>query len=201
MLRSLLLVPAVLVALASPAAAGGPAGGEVTPDPAVSGDGRTVTAFHVSSAGEAPAVQRYRLRNLTDKPVTIRLYAASAEKSASGAYAVSGPGSAPWIELADAQVTLPARGERTGSFVVSSGRAPAATGTVYGAVVLERASASVVTRAATLVYLEGGTTGGGGSRLPLYAGAGAAAAVLLGSAAVLAVRRRRPDDGPLRFGA
>ena len=197
MRRALGAVPALLVALAAPVGAVGTGGVEFTPDPATTRDGRTVTAFHVDLPEGGRSERRYTLRNLTGKPVTIRLYAAAAERGEKGAYAVAGPGSAPWIGLADAELTLPPRGEHRGSFVVSAARAPSVTGTVYGAVVLERASASVVTRAATLVYLERGASPASRSRGPLYAAAGLAVLMTLAFAAQRFTRsatgtRRRP---------
>jgi hypothetical protein len=171
--------------VAGPALAVGTGGVDLSPDPAVTASGRTITAWHVPKDAGNAVTQRYRLRNLTNRPVTVHLYAAAVTRSASGAYAVAGPGSATWIEFPDRTVTLKPADDERGSFVVRRDKAPRAKGTVYGALVVEKATQSVATRAATLVYLEGG----GGSQRGWWAVAVAAALAAMVAVGLVVTRR------------
>jgi hypothetical protein len=174
----LLLVAAL--ALPAPAHAAGTGGIEVSPYPAIV-DGHQVTAFHVKVPSRGSVSVRYSLRNTTAAPVRGHLYAASASPDGHGGWTIGGAGSSTYLDLADQQVTLAAHQTQLASFGVDgpSGK--------HAAVVIEVKQGSIVTRAATLVYLEHGRT----VPLPLLL-VGIAVLLLLAAAGALAWQRRRP---------
>jgi len=180
-LRRALLVLLLLV-LAVPARAAGTGGIEVSPYPGVV-DGHQVTAFHVKVPSRGTTTVRYSLRNTTAAPVHGRLYAASATPDGHGGWTVGGPGSTRYVGLEDQQVSLTPHQTRLATFTVHG----PIHGTPHAAVVVEVKQGSVVTRAATLVYLERGRT------VPLPALlVGAAALLLLTAGAAVTWVRRRP---------
>ena len=142
----------IAVATAVPAYAAGVDGVDLSPQPAVSANGKVVTSFHVTLKLGGVATQRFLLRNLTAAPKTVRVYAAAANRSPAGAFSVGGPGTAHWIALPDQRITLSPHATRVVSFKVQRSHAPKGH-TVYGAVVVEKSAGTVTERAATLVYL------------------------------------------------
>ena len=178
MRRALVLL--LLVLLALPADAAGTGGIEISPYPGVVG-GHQVTAFHVKVPSRGSVVVRYSLRNTTGAPVRGRVYAASAVSDGDGGWTIGGPGSSGFVDLRDQQVSLSANETRIEAF--------AAHGPVGGhaAVVVEVKQGSVVTRAATLVYLERGRR----LPLPLVLVLSALALAALAGTGVLLARRRR----------
>lgn len=156
--RRLLIAMAVAAGasavLGGVAQAAGTGGIELTP-------GGTGSAFHVSLEAGQRGTAEFTLTNLQGAPAQIRLYAAAATKGADGGYAVGGPGSAAWISIDDQVVRLSPHQARTYRFAIDRDSAPRGEGLTYGAVVLEQAGGNVVTRAATLVYLD--RVGPGGS--------------------------------------
>ena len=181
MLRRTLLVLLLLV-LAVPARAAGTGGIEVSPYPGVV-DGKQVTAFHVKVPTRGSAKVTYSLRNTTNHAVRGRLYAASATPDGSNGWTVGGAGTSPYVGLPDHQVSLAAHETRLATFTVHG----KVSGTQHAAVVVEVKQGSVVTRAATLVYLERGRR----VPLPLLV-VGAAVLLLLASAVAFVLVRRRP---------
>lgn len=184
-MRRLVLAGLVLLLLApGPARAAGTGGIEVSPYPGVV-DGHQVTAFHVRVPTRGTVAVRYSLRNTTDHEVTGRLYAASATSDGHGGWTVGDAGSSPYVGLADQRVRLRAHETRLASFPVHG----AIDGTRYAAVVVEVQEGAVVTRAATLVYLQRGR------RVPLpvlLVGAALLLALLAGAAVAVTRRRQRP---------
>jgi hypothetical protein len=179
--RRALTVLLLLLAVAAPARAAGTGGIEVSPYPGVV-DGHQVTAFHVKVPTRGSVAVRYSLRNTTGKPAHGRLYAASAVSDGHGGWTIGGAGSTDDVDLDDQQVDLAPNETRLSSFRVEG---PAGR---RAAVVIEVKQGSVVTRAATLVYLEHGRT----VPVPVLL-AGIAVLLLLASgAAVWRVRRKRP---------
>lgn len=142
-----MITGATLLLSAAPALADGTGGVNLTLP------GRA-SAFHLSLAAHEQGTQTFVLTNLTGATKSVELYAAAAVRNAQGSYAVAGVGSAPWIGLAPQVVTLPAHQHRTYTFTVARDRAPWGEGMTYGAVVLQQQSGNVVTRVATLVYLD-----------------------------------------------
>jgi hypothetical protein len=174
----LLLVLTVSVGTA-PAQAAGTGGIEVSPYPAIVG-GHQVTAFHVRVPSRGSVSVRYSLRNTTAAPVRGRLYAASATSDGHGGWTIGGAGSSTHLDLADQQIELAAHQTRLAAF-----RAHGKSGE-HAAVVIEVKQGSVVTRAATLVYLEHGRT----VPLPLLL-VGIAVLLLLAAGGAVAWQRRR----------
>jgi hypothetical protein len=142
---------AALMSSAPAASAAGTGGVELTPIPTVDKHGKAVTAFHVHTGTQA----RFALRNLTDHVATVRVYAAAATRSSTGAYSIGGSGSARWVELPAQTVTMAAHAVQYRSMQISTKNIP--KGTAYGAVVVEQVRGTVAQRAATLVYLDRGT--------------------------------------------
>jgi len=175
-----LLVVALLVLLSAPARAAGTGGIEVSPYPGVV-RGHQVTAFHVKVPSRGSVSVRYSLRNTTGRTVHGRLYAATATRKRGG-WVIGDAGSSSSVELADQQVSLAPHETRVASFEVHG------TAGGHAAVVVEVKQGSVVTRAATLVYLERGRT----VPLPVLL---VGIAVLLLLAAALAVAWRRTRSG------
>jgi len=164
---------------AAPASAAGTGGIEVSPYPGVV-DGRQVTAFHVKVPTDGAATVRYSMRNTTNRSVTGRFYAASATRDGRGGWIIGGPGSTSQVALADQQVSLTPKETRLASFEVTGSPGE------HAAVVVEVKQGAVVTRAATLVYLEEGRR----VPLPLLVVAAAVLLLLLVGGGVLLVRRR-----------
>lgn len=190
-------VVAVLLLLAVPAApasAAGTGGIEVTPVPGVV-DGEQVTAFHVRLPRSGAREVDFALRNLTADPRSARLYAAEAHRTADGAFTVGAAGSSPYVVLPDEQVRLPGRALERRTFTVRG----SVTGTTYAAVVLEGRKGSVVTRAATLVYLEPAPAASPSSshRALLLGVVGVVVLGLIGLVVVLLRRRRRAEEEDL----
>jgi hypothetical protein len=177
-----LLLLAGTAYLGGPAHAAGTGGIEVSPYPGVV-DGHQVTAFHVKVPSRGSVAVRYSLRNTTGAAVRGRLYAASAVSDGHGGWTIGDPGSSSYVDLADQQVSLAANETRLASF---DAHGPAGR---RAAVVVEVKQGSVVTRAATLVYLERGRA----VPLPvLLVGAAALLVLLVGGALLLARRRPAP---------
>ncbi len=183
-----LLGPVLLLTPAGPAGAAGTGGIEVTPIPGIV-DGKQVTAFDVDADGQ-PHDVAYALRNITSTPKTARLYAASATRQPDGGFTVGDAGSSPFLVLPDENVTL-----NPGAFLRRTFRLRGEVQELtYGAVVVEVRNGSVVTRAATLVYLRPGRS----VSIPLALGLLAGVLVLsAGFAVVLVRRRRRPVADPV----
>jgi hypothetical protein len=142
-----------------------------------------VTAFHVKVPTRGSTTVRYSVRNTTGAPVHGRLYAASATSDGHGGWTVGGPGSSRNVGLPDQQVSLAPHETRMRTFTVHG----KVDGTQHAAVVVEVKQGSVVTRAATLVYLQRGR------RVPLpvlLVGAAVLLLALVGTALVWV--RRRP---------
>jgi hypothetical protein len=178
LVAGLLVAAVTAIAVAPAATAAGTGGIELTPVPVVDGHRHRVTAFHVGPGGRA----EFALRNLTDQPVTIRMYAASATRSPSGAWSIGSSGSASWIHLKAESVVVPGHAVLTRTFTVA--RQGLAKGVTFGAVVLEQSHGTVVERAATLVYLTAAK-----SSLPERALLPVIVAVLLVAAAAVAHRK------------
>lgn len=142
-----LVATAALTLGAGVAQAAGTGGVEMTPA------GKS-SAFHVSLKAGQTATAEFTLTNLQGKPAQIRLYAASASKGADGGFAVGGPGSATWMSIDDQVVRLAPHQVEKYRFTIDRDAAPLGEGLTYGAVVLEQAGGNLVTRAATLVYLD-----------------------------------------------
>lgn len=173
-----LLTAAVLAAavLSTPVAAqaAGVGGVEVTPP-----DG---SSFRVSVTDGGSVEQEFALRNITDQPAQVRLYAAAAEQVGDDGWSVGGAGSAGWLELPDQQVSLAAGEARTLRFSVRGGPSDRT-----GAVVVEVGEGTVVQRAATLVHVDAGSR----LPLPLIVVVVAVCLLLAAGAAVATVARRR----------
>lgn len=146
------LAAAALLALSSPALAAGTGGLDITPL-LPSSDGRAPTAFHTTLPESGTVTVPFALRNLSKGPRTGRVYAADVTKT-NGNYAVGAADTSPWVQLANREVTLKAAQVERLSFRVRRGSHDLPTHTTYAAIVLEVRTGSVVTRAATLVYLE-----------------------------------------------
>jgi hypothetical protein len=168
--------------LALPAQAAGTGGIELSPYPGVV-DGRQVTAFHVAVPTRGTTHVRYSLRNTKGTAVQGRLYAASATPDGHGGWAIGGAGSARFVRFPDRAVTLKPHETRLASFRVSGD----VSGKRYEALVVEVRQGSVVTRAATLVYLTRGRV----VPLPVLLVGGAVLVLLLVGGAVVVVRRMR----------
>ena len=141
------LLATAILGLGGVALAAGTGGVELTP-------GGSSSAFHASLKAGQSATAEFTLTNLKGAPADIRLYAASASRGGDGGYAVGGPGSAPWISIDNQIVHLAAHQAKRYSFTITRDTAPRGEGLTYGAVVLEEAGGNLVTRAATLVYLD-----------------------------------------------
>ena len=152
LLATLVAAAGIAATTALPAYAAGVDGVDLTPQPAVSGSGKVLTAFHVTLHSGGVATEHFILRNLTGTTRTVRVYGAAASRSPAGAFSVSGPGTASWIELRDQRATLAAHATRVLTFKVSRAHAPKGH-MVYGAVVVEKSAGTVTERAATVVYL------------------------------------------------
>lgn len=170
---------------ATPAGAAGAGGVEVSPLRAGS-DGHPATAFHVRVAGTSRQTERFLVRNLTQSPRVVRLYAADVRRDEAGTFTVAGPGSSELVALPTQTLSLKPQQRLELSMDIT----PKAGlhGTDYAAVVVEVPGAAVVTRAATLVYVEGEIGTSAGVSWWQIAAAAAAAAIV---AAVLFVRHRR----------
>jgi hypothetical protein len=179
--RSLLAL--LLLVLAVPARAAGTGGIEVSPYPGVV-DGHQVTAFHVKVPRGGSSKVTYSLRNTTNHPVHGRLYAASATPDGHNGWTVGGAGTSRYVDLPDQQTSLKPHETRLQTFTVHG----KVDGTQHAAIVVEVKQGSVVTPAATLVYLERGR------RVPLPVLVVGAAVLLLlaASVGVVLMRRRRP---------
>ncbi|MCW2606654.1 MAG: hypothetical protein JWO60_1347 [Frankiales bacterium] len=171
-----------LSGLAAPAHAAGTGGIEVTPIPGVV-DGEQVTAFHVRVPNDGSRTVPFALRNLTRNPRKARLYAASAARQPDGTFTVGAAGSSPHATLADEPVTLRSQEVQRRTLVVKG----AVEKLTYAAVVVEVRTGSVVTRAATLVYLRPEQD----RHTPFLLGLGAAAVALAAGTGVVVVGRRR----------
>lgn len=180
-----LFVPAAVLlltaALSAPASAAGTGGIEVSPYPGVV-DGHQVTAFHVKVPSRGSVEVRHSLRNTTGKAVQGRLYAASAVSDGKGGWTIGAAGSSPYVDLQDQRVWLAPHETRLPSFRVEGGAGE------HAALVVEVTQGSVVTRAATMVYLERGRT----VPLPVLLVGVAVLLMVLAAAGVWLVRRRRP---------
>jgi hypothetical protein len=177
------LLGLLLLVLAVPARAAGTGGIEVSPYPGVV-DGHQVTAFHVKVPTRGDAKVTYTLRNTTNHKVSGRLYAASATPDGHNGWTVGGAGTSRYVGLPDQQVSLAPHETRLATFTVHG----KVDGTQHAAVVVEVKQGSVVTRAATLVYLERGRR----VPLPLLVVGAAVLLLLAATVAVVLVRRRRP---------
>lgn len=179
---ALLLTLLTVGLLALPAQAAGTGGIELSPYPGVV-DGRQVTAFHVAVPTRGTTHPRYSLRNTRGVAVQGRLYAASATPDGHGGWSIGGAGSARFVRFSDRTVTLKPHETRLASFAVSGD----VSGKRYEALVVEVRQGSVVTRAATLVYLTRGRV----VPLPVLLVGVAVLALLLVGGALVVVRRRR----------
>lgn len=179
---------AAVTAVCTPAFAVGTGGVELTPLQ----NGAAASAFHVHLAPGHHSTQKFLLRNDTTKPQQFQLYAAAADRSATGNFTVEGPGTAPWIGLPTRLVTLAGKETRTVSFEVR--RTTAQRGpVVYGAIVVAMANQQIVSRAAALVYLERpGKDPVARAVLPVAIAIAVIALVLLAQALVRRRRRALP---------
>lgn len=176
--------------LGGPAGLAGAAGtGDVELVPA-SSSGEPRTSFTVDS--DATSI-RFELVNLADAPRTARLYAASADRSAGGGVSVGAEGSAPWLRLPDAVITLGP--EEARSFTAPLDLAALPEGeSLLGAVVMEALQGSVTVRVATLVTVEPHTA----LPIPLWVVGAVGGAIVLALVGPLVARRRPGVDGPVR---
>lgn len=183
------LVLLCLSVVGGPARAAGTGGIDVSPIPAFV-DGVQVTSFRVEVPSEGSRPVAFSLRNVTEEERSARLFVAEVTRDGDG-FRLGEPGSSPYVEMADREVTLAGQEVREESFTVSG---PRPDDEVLAAVVLEVTAGSVTTQASTLIYLEPGR------RLSLPWLLVLLAVVLLLAAAaavVLAERRRRalaPSD-------
>lgn len=179
-LRLLLAATAVaLVATAVPASPAGVGGVEVTPP--------NGTSFAVEIREGERALQPFVLQNIASGPSTVRLYAAAAERSASGeGWSIGAAGSASWIDLEEQEVTLGGGESRRMTFAVDGGPSDRT-----GAIVVEQGAGTVVQRAGTLVYAEVASP----LPLPLLLVVLAVVLVLLAGAGVATLARRRRGVG------
>lgn len=175
-----LTVLGALVAVPSSASAAGVGGVELVPDGG--------TSFHLEVRPDQTASAGFTLRNLTDAPAEVRLYAAAAARTGGDGWAVSGPGSASWLQLDDQTVALGPGEQRQLSFTVTG------DGTERtGAVVVEQTRGNVAQRAATLVYAQAASP----VPLPLLLIGLALLLVVVAAVAVAATARRRDaGDAP-----
>lgn len=180
MRAALAVSAAVLVAAAAGAHAAGTGGIEVTP---LEGGG---TTFRVEVPRDGADDVPYLLRNVEEQPRSARVYSARVT-STDGAFALDAPGSSPYVEMPDREVTLQPGEAREESFRVSAGADGVPDGEAYAAVVVEVRNGSVVQRASTLVYLRGEPR----VPLPLLLVVLAVLLVLAAGAGVAAVARRR----------
>ena len=187
-------IVAMFIALATPARAAGAGGVELTPIVAADAPPSKRSAFHVDLKGSKRTTQQFDLRNLSNSPVTAKLYSAAAARQPQGGFAVSGAGSAPWIELPMSSVRLQAHEVRRITFTITEPDAVVDQHS-YGAVVMQPGEgSSVVVRVATIVYLTQDTpTEDGGS--PLFAGVAASVAILVVGGAIALVMVRRGRSG------
>ncbi|MBC7679748.1 MAG: hypothetical protein H7233_12290 [Pseudorhodobacter sp.] len=163
------------LATAGVASAAGVGGVEVTP--------RQGSSFHVTAPPNGTADEEFTVRNIGRTTATVRLYTASADSTDSGGWSVGGAGSAPWLELPAASVTLQPGQSRDLRFTVLG-----SDDSRNGAVVVEQGTGTVVQRAATLVYATPGRA------VPLPWLILAVAVGLLGLAGVgVAIGARRRD--------
>jgi hypothetical protein len=195
--RILTLVAALAVAmcLAGTASGAGISGIELTPDkgPTDTSPG-PATAFHIRVPRGGHTSAGFSLTNLEQAERTVRLYAAGATGTPPE-IKVGDAGGAPWVRLADQQVTLkPGEVRRFDVEVDDPGPTLGPPGTeIYAAVVLEVKAETVVQRAAIVVYaLMGPKDKTFREQLPLYLGLLAALAVAaVGVAQLLRWRRAR----------
>jgi hypothetical protein len=181
--RPALVLVGLLLACAAPAHAAGTGDVELVP---ASRDGAPQTSFRVTPDDDA---LRFELVNLADEPRTARLYAASADRSEGGGIGIGATGSAPWLQLPDAEIVL-AGGETRAFTAPLDLRALPEQREQLGAVVLEAPQGAVTIRVATLVTVEPRPA------LPLPLWAVALAVITLGLAlfGLWVARRRRRDE-------
>jgi len=151
-------LPLLGVLMPVPAQAAGTGGIEVTPLTGGSAD-RPASAFHVRFPDSGQATAKFLLRNVTNKTVSGRLYAASAERDATGSFAIGSAGSSPYVDLPDRELTLRPGARQTLSFVIRSISGKQPTSERYAAIVVSVSRGTIVERAATLVYLAPATSG------------------------------------------
>jgi hypothetical protein len=181
--RRLALVLLGLLVCAAPAHAAGTGDVELVP---ASRDGAPQTSFRVAPDDDA---LRFELVNLADEPRTARLYAASADRSEGGGIGIGATGSAPWLQLPDAEIVL-AGGETRAFTAPLDLRALPEQREQLGAVVLEAPQGAVTVRVATLVTVEPRPA----LPLPLWAVALAVIALGLALFGLWVARRRRRED-------
>lgn len=187
LLRALGVLAGLLLLVLSSALPVGAAGtGDVELVPA-SRNGEPQTSFTVSPDDDGI---RFDLVNLVDEPRTVRMYAAAADRSGGGGIGVGSEGSAPWLDLPDAEITL-APGE-TRPFEADVLADELVEGREQlGAVVLEAEQAAVTVRVATLVTVAPRAA----LPLPLWAVALAVIALALAAFGLwVAWRRRRREQ-------
>lgn len=184
----------LMLSAVAPARGAGTGGIEVTPLPATV-DGKTVTAFRVELPGSGSKEVEFLLRNVEDGERSAELYAAEATRSPDGSFAIGDPGSSPFLSYERRSVTLPEGEQRVESFRLQRPDGEQPTEEVYGAIVVQVSSGSIVQRAATLVYIKPGRQLP--VPLPLLIVLVAAALVLAAAiAVVIAARRRRRPVAP-----
>ena len=169
--------------LAGPAGAAGTGDVELVPAPR---DGQVQTSFRVRPSEDALSFQ---LVNLADQPRTVRLYAASADRSAGGGIGVGAVGSAPWLDLPEGEITLKGSEARTVT-VPLDGDELAAGREQLGAIVLEAPQGAVTVRVATLVTVEPRSA----LPLPLWAVALAVISLALATFGLWVAWRRRRQE-------
>lgn len=180
----------VLVGAAAPAGATGTGGIELVPVQR-SAKGAAASSFDVDVPSRGAVAVRYRLRNIADTPRSAHLFSAAVTQT-DGNYSLGAPGSSPFVQLAEHDVTLQPGESREESFSVHPGPHGRPGGDQLAAVVLQVRNGAVVQRVNTLVRLHRGRL----VPLPLLLVLVAAGLLLIGAAAVVVVVRSRRSAAP-----
>lgn len=177
-----------------PAAAVGVDGVDLRVDLPTTDEGRPVLALGGEDAGEDGAEEHgveVRLRNTTEEPREVRVYAVAAHASEDESFGLAGAGSAAWFGLEEEQLELAAGEEATRRAAVDPSAVP--RDATHVAVVLETGTEStLVTRAARVIELGEHPPGGLPGWLVLATTALLAAAVAGHALHARARRRERP---------
>jgi hypothetical protein len=103
----------------------------------------------------APAHGEVLLRNLSDEPRAVTLYAVAATREEGASTQLASRGSAPWIDLPEETIHLAPGAEHTVAFSTRPRGAPAADDLLMGIVLESRRDATLITQAVGLVRVEG----------------------------------------------
>jgi len=199
-IRRLAVLTAALAlasALAGAAVAAGVGDVDLAPDrgPADTSKGFP-TAFHLIVPDGGSTTSSFTLRNPAAEPRTVRLFPAGASGSAAEGNLKGADGPAPWIVLADQDVTLQANESRRITFEVRDPGGVARGAEAYGSIVIETSRGVITTQAATIVYARIGEPASGlKARLSIILVI-IAAVVVAGAAVGHAYRWRRSHRVP-----